>query len=40
LNGVAAVVTDATVGFANDFLDVPQGITAELIGRIVGVLER
>ncbi len=40
LNSVAAIVTDATVGFANDYLDVPHGITAELIGRIVRALER
>jgi CubicO group peptidase (beta-lactamase class C family) len=40
LNSVAAVVTDVTVGFANDFLDVPQGITAELIGRVARALER
>jgi CubicO group peptidase (beta-lactamase class C family) len=40
LNSVAAIVTDATVGFANDYLDVPHGITADLIGRIVRALER
>jgi hypothetical protein len=40
LNCVAAVVTDAIVGFANDFLEVPHGITAELLGRIVTALER
>ncbi len=32
---VAAMVADVSVGFANDFLDVPMGITAEWIGRIV-----
>jgi CubicO group peptidase (beta-lactamase class C family) len=35
LNIVAAIVADVSVGFANDFLDVPLGITAEWIGRIV-----
>jgi CubicO group peptidase (beta-lactamase class C family) len=35
LNIVAAIVADVSVGFANDFLDVPMGITAEWIGRIV-----
>ncbi len=35
LDIVAAIVADVSVGFANDFLDVPMGITAEWIGRIV-----
>ncbi len=35
LNIVAAIVADVSVGFANDFLDIPLGITAEWIGRIV-----
>jgi CubicO group peptidase (beta-lactamase class C family) len=35
LNIVAAIVADVSIGFANDFLDVPMGITAEWIGRIV-----
>jgi CubicO group peptidase (beta-lactamase class C family) len=32
---VAAIAADVSVGFANDFLDVPMRITAEWIGRIV-----
>ncbi len=35
LNIVAAIVADVSAGFANDFLDIPLGITAEWIGRIV-----
>lgn len=35
INTVAAIVSDDSVGFANDFLDVPQKITAEWIGRVV-----
>lgn len=35
LNIVAAIVADVSVGFANDFLDVPMRITAEWISRIV-----
>ena len=35
LNIVAAIVADVSVGFANDFLDVPMRITAEWIARIV-----
>jgi CubicO group peptidase (beta-lactamase class C family) len=31
---VAAMVTDVTVGFANDFLDIPNGLTAAWIGRV------
>jgi CubicO group peptidase (beta-lactamase class C family) len=36
LDMVAAIVAHVSVGFANDFLDVPMGVTAEWIGRIVG----
>jgi len=35
LNIVAAIVADVSVGFANDFLEVPLKITAEWIGRVV-----
>lgn len=38
LNIVAAMVTDIAVGIANDYLVIPQGITAEWIGRIVKAL--
>ena len=34
LESVAAIVTDVTVGIANDYLDVPNGLTAEWIGRV------
>jgi CubicO group peptidase (beta-lactamase class C family) len=34
LDTVAVMVTDAEVGFANDFLEVPMGLTAEWIGRV------
>jgi CubicO group peptidase (beta-lactamase class C family) len=36
---VAAVVADATTGFADDFLDVPNTITAEWISRITQVFQ-
>jgi CubicO group peptidase (beta-lactamase class C family) len=39
LDIVAAIVTDDSVGFANDHLQVPQVLTAEWIGRIVHSLE-
>jgi len=35
---VAAIVADASAGFANDFLDIPLGLTAEWIGRIVNAV--
>ena len=35
LDVVAAIVADITAGFANDFLEVPLGLTAEWVGRIV-----
>ncbi|MBW1699995.1 MAG: beta-lactamase family protein [Deltaproteobacteria bacterium] len=39
LETVAAIVTDSSVGVANDFLEVPMGMTAEWIGRIVRSLD-
>jgi CubicO group peptidase (beta-lactamase class C family) len=35
LDSVAAMVTDVSVGFANDFLEVPMKITAEWIEHVV-----
>ena len=35
LDMVAGIVADISTGFANDFSEVPMGITAEWIGRIV-----
>lgn len=35
---VAAIVADVSAGFANDFLDIPLGLTAEWIGRIVNAV--
>jgi CubicO group peptidase (beta-lactamase class C family) len=35
---VAAMVTDVTVGFANDFLDIPNGLTAEWAGRVAAAV--
>ena len=32
---VAAIVAQVSAGFANDYLQVPQGVTAEWVGRIV-----
>lgn len=34
LEAVAAIVADVAAGFANDFLEVPNGLTAEWIGRL------
>ena len=34
LNAAAALVTDAAAGFADDFLEVPMGLTAGWIGRV------
>lgn len=39
LEVVAAMVTDVTVGLANDFLDVPNGLTAEWIGRLASAFD-
>jgi len=39
LNVVAAMVADVSVGFANDFLEVPLKITAEWIGRVVEAVQ-
>jgi len=40
LDIVAAMVTEVSVGFANDFLEIPLKITAEWIGRIVSSVIR
>jgi CubicO group peptidase (beta-lactamase class C family) len=40
LHAVAAMVTDVEVGFANDFLDVPMGVTAEWIAEVARFVER
>jgi CubicO group peptidase (beta-lactamase class C family) len=39
LETVAAIVTDVTVGIANDYLDVPNELTAEWIGRVTVAAE-
>lgn len=38
LDIVAAIVANASVGFANDFLNVPLNITAEWVGRIANAM--
>lgn len=35
---VAAIVADVAAGFASDFLEVPNGLTAEWIGRVAAAL--
>ena len=37
---VAAMVTDVSVGFANDFLQVPMGLTAEWVARVAAAVGR
>lgn len=38
LEVVAAMVTEVSVGFANDFIEVPNGLTAEWIGRVASAV--